>query len=128
MLFRRHEDSKARSLGPIHTTALFCPAHFAFFKQLKIVLLPITKICTDYFFCSLIYNNLTLYCMFFLFTRIKMFLLIVSIFYLFLLPDFFLGRSIGVSEASISRTSYSISLFKRALRPGKANTGSLIKP
>ena len=56
-----------------------------------------------------------------------MFLLIVSIFYPFLLPDFFLGRSIGVSDASISSTSYSTSLFKRALRPGKANTGSLIK-
>ncbi len=36
----------------------FCPPYLAFFKQLKIVLLPITKICTDYFFCSLIHNNL----------------------------------------------------------------------
>src|SRR5206468_11147927 len=95
-----------------YSTALFCPAHFAFFKQLKIMLHPITKICTDYLFCSLIYNNLALYCMSFLLTRIKMFLLIVSIFYPVLLPDFFLGRSIGVSDASISRTSYSTSLFK----------------
>ena len=65
------------------------------------MLLPITKICTDYLFRFLIYNNLALYCMSFLLTRIKMFLLIVSIFYPVLLPDFFLGRSIGVSDASI---------------------------
>ncbi len=41
----------------------------------------------------------------------------LSVFYFEL---FFFGLSIGLSDASIRTTSYSISLFKRALRPGKA--------
>lgn len=59
------------------------------------------------------YNKLGFECMALLFARIIAFLS-------------FFGRSIGDSEASIKMTSYSVSLSRSALRPGRATRLSLM--
>ena len=104
------------------STKLLYPPYLAFFKQLKIMLIAIAKSCTDYALRFLIHNYLAFKCMPFLFPRVKMLLPIVTMFYPFLISDFFLGRSIGVSDASIRITSYSILLLRSAFFPGSENS------
>jgi len=60
-----------------------------------------------------IYHHPSLQSVLFLFSRVKMLLL-------------FFGLSMGVSVASMRMTSYSISLFRRAFRPGRAKSGCLM--
>src|SRR5688572_22176303 len=91
------------------------------------MLLAIAKSCADYALCFLIHNYLAFKCMSFLFPRVKMLLPIITMLYLFLISDFFLGRSIGVSDASIRITSYSILLLRSSFFPGSENSLLLIK-
>ena len=110
-----------------YSTTFFSPAHFAFFEQSKIMFLTITKCRTDYFPWVLINNYLAFQRVSFLFSRVKILLLIIPIFYPFFLKHFFLGRSIGVSDASIRINSYSRSLLRRAFFPGSENLPLLIR-
>lgn len=73
-----------------------------------------------------IYNYLAFKSVSFLLSRIKMLLFIITILYFFLRSDFFFGRSIGVSEASISITSYSTLLLSSSFFPGSENSPLLI--
>ncbi|QYF48369.1 hypothetical protein RHABOEDO_000516 [Candidatus Rhabdochlamydia oedothoracis] len=79
----------------------------------------ITKVYSDNFFRFLIYDYFDR--MLFLFSGVKMLLSIIAIFYPLFIFVFFWGRSIGVSDASIRITSYSMSLLRRAFFPGCEN-------
>lgn len=90
------------------------------------MLFAVAKGRTNNFFRSFIYNYLAFKGVPFLLSRIKMFLSIITIPYPFLIFDFFLGRSIGLSDASIRITSYSISLLRSCFFPGSENHPLLI--
>src|SRR3990167_5202774 len=90
------------------------------------MLLAVSKGRAYHFPCSFINYYLTFQRMSFLLPGVKMLLSVVSIFYPFLSADFFLGLSIGVSDASTRITSYSTSLLRRAFLPGSANFPLLI--
>jgi hypothetical protein len=90
------------------------------------MLFAIAKGCTNNLLRFFIYNYLALKSVSFLLTGVKMFLPVIAILYSFFLSDFFLGRSIGLSFASIRITSYSISLLSSSFFPGSENAPLLI--
>src|SRR5688572_3118152 len=91
------------------------------------MLLAIAKSCADYALCFLIHNYLACKCMSFLFPRVKMLLPIITMLYRLLMSDFLLGRSVGVADASIRTTSYSILLLRRSFFPRGENSLLLIQ-
>ncbi len=85
-----------------------------FFEQPEIVLLPISKGQTNDLSIFEVYQHLCFQGM--------------TLFLSGIIPLlFFWGRSIGDSVASTRTTSYSISLFSGAFRPGSENVPSRIK-
>ncbi len=85
--------------------------NMGFFKQPEIVLLPIGKSQADDLPIFEVYQHLRFQGVTFFLPGIVSSLL-------------FLGRSIGDSVASTRITSYSVSLFSGALRPGNENVPS----
>jgi hypothetical protein len=90
------------------------------------MLLAIAERCAYDLLCLLIYNYLAFKSVSFLLAGVKMFLSVIAIFYPLFPSDFFLGRSIGLSDASIRTTSYSMSLFSSSFFPGSENSLLLI--
>ena len=82
--------------GICHAVAAFCPPNFTIFKQLKIVLFTIRKICADDYFGSLIHYHLTFDSMSFFLPGIIVLLLVVSFLYSLLISNsFFLAFLLG---------------------------------
>ena len=90
------------------------------------MLFAVAKARTNNLFCFFIYDYLAFKGVPFLLPRVKMFLSIITIPYPFLISDFFLGRSIGLSDASMRITSYYISLLRSCFFPGSENSPLLI--
>ncbi len=87
---------------------------FRIFKKFEIVLFTVTEFCANNALCCFTYNYLRFYRMSFFLTGV-------------ILPLFFLGRCIGLSEASTRITSIGKSLFKSSFLPGSENFPHRIK-